>query len=198
MQMRRLGALALVAVSFGAAGCGDDLPDPNAGSGIDGDPATPLPKTLTTAAAPEAPERKAGEPLPEANLGTISADLAKKPKVPKGEGPPPKELQGKDVVEGKGREAKSGDTVEVEYVGVLYKDGKQFDASWDRKGEPFSFTVGQGQVIDGWDQGIPGMKVGGRRALVIPADLAYGATGSPPNIGPDESLIFVVDLKKVS
>lgn len=198
MRTRRLGAVALVALSLGAAGCGDDLPDPNAGSAIDGDPSTPLPKTLTTAAEPAAPERKPGEPLPKANLGTISTDLSKKPKVPAGKGEAPKELQGDDIVVGKGKEAKEGDTVQVEYVGVLFKDGKQFDASWDRKGEPFEFTLGQGAVIQGWDQGVPGMKVGGRRALVIPADLAYGASGSPPNIGPNEALIFVVDLKKIS
>ena len=198
MRMRRLGALALVAVSFGAAGCGDDLPDPNAGSGIDGDPSTPLPKTLTTASKPEAPARKAGEPLPKANSGAISTDLSKKPTVPKGSGAAPEELKADDVVVGKGKTAKEGDTVEVEYVGVTFKTGKQFDASWDRKGEPFSFKLGEGAVIQGWDQGVPGMKVGGRRTLVIPADLAYGASGSPPNIGPNEALIFVVDLKKIS
>jgi len=81
---------------------------------------------------------------------------------------------------------------------VLFKDGKQFDASWDRGGDPFKFTLGEGQVIEGWDEGVAGMKEGGRRTLVIPADKAYGAQGSPPNIGPNEALIFVVDLKKVS
>ncbi|WP_371822345.1 FKBP-type peptidyl-prolyl cis-trans isomerase [Conexibacter sp. SYSU D00693] len=130
-------------------------------------------------------------------MPAISKDLSKKPNAPKGTGAAPKELQGTDVVVGKGQEVKEGDTVEVQYVGVLFKDGKEFDTSWG-KGEPFSFQVGQGNVIQGWDQGIPGMKVGGRRALVIPADLAYGAAGSPPTIGPNEPLIFVVDLKKIS
>ena len=96
--------------------------------------------------------------------------------MPKG-GKPPTELVIKDIEEGTGPEAKAGDTVAVQYVGVLFKDGKQFDASWDR-GEPFEFALGQGMVIPGWDQGVEGMKVGGRRVLMIPPDLAYGATGA--------------------
>ena len=89
--------------------------------------------------------------------------------------------------------AKAGQTVTVNYVGVLFKGGKVFDASWKRN-EPFSFPLGKGQVIPGWDQGIPGMKVGGRRELIIPAALAYGAKGSPPTIPPNAPLVFVVDL----
>ena len=81
----------------------------------------------------------------------------------------------------------------VQYVGVNYKTGKEFDASWDR-GEPFSFTLGADQVIPGWDQGVAGMKVGGRRELIIPPQLGYGSTGEPPAIPPNETLIFVVDL----
>ena len=81
----------------------------------------------------------------------------------------------------------------VNYVGVLYKGGKEFDASWKRN-EPFTFTLGRGQVIAGWDQGVAGMKVGGRRELIIPAPLAYGAKGSPPTIPPNAALVFVVDL----
>jgi peptidylprolyl isomerase len=86
--------------------------------------------------------------------------------------------------------------VQVQYVGVSFKTGEQFDASWDR-GEPFVFQLGAGQVIPGWDQGIQGMKVGGRRRLVIPPDMAYGSRGSPPSIGPNETLVFVVDLLAV-
>ncbi len=97
-----------------------------------------------------------------------------------------------DVVDGKGRAAKAGDNLVVHYVGVLYKTGKQFDASWDG-GRPFPFTLGQGAVIPGWDQGLQGMKVGGRRLLIIPPDLAYGAQGQG-SIGPNETLVFVVDL----
>ena len=84
----------------------------------------------------------------------------------------------------------------MQYVGVNYADGKQFDASWDN-GQPFSFQLGSGQVIKGWDQGIAGMKVGGRRELIVPPDLGYGAQGSPPAIGPNETLVFVVDLLDV-
>jgi len=111
-------------------------------------------------------------------------------------GPAPKKLTEKELVEGTGAEAKSGDEVTVQYVGVDYKTGKEFDASWDR-GEPFSFTLGAGEVIPGWDQGVEGMKVGGRRELIIPPELAYGPAGSPPAIGPNETLIFVIDLLAV-
>jgi len=117
----------------------------------------------------------------------------KKPKVEVPSGPPPKKLEEKEIVEGGGPEAKSGDEVTVQYVGVGYKSKEQFDASWDR-GEPFTFALGAGQVIPGWEEGIEGMKVGGRRELIIPGNLAYGPAGSPPAIGPNETLIFVVDL----
>jgi len=119
-----------------------------------------------------------------------------KPKVEKPSGAPPKELVTNDLEEGSGAEAKSGDTVTVQYVGVNYKTGKEFDSSWSRN-EPFSFTLGAGEVIPGWDQGIEGMKVGGRRELVIPPELGYGAAGAPPAIPPNETLVFVVDLEAV-
>lgn len=121
---------------------------------------------------------------------------AKKPKVTVPGGPPPKKLEEKDLVEGGGAEAKPGDAVTVQYVGVGYESGEEFDASWDR-GEPFTFSLGAGEVIKGWDQGVAGMKVGGRRELTIPPNMAYGPAGSPPAIGPNETLIFVVDLLAV-
>ena len=125
-----------------------------------------------------------------------ATDLGKKPEVTVPKGAPPKKLEEKDLVVGKGAEAKAGDKVRVQYVGVGYESGEQFDASWDR-GEPFPFTLGAGEVIPGWDQGVEGMKVGGRRELTIPPGLAYGAAGFPPAIGPNETLIFVVDLVSV-
>jgi peptidylprolyl isomerase len=122
-----------------------------------------------------------------------SGPLSTEPKVTPPSGAAPAKLVTKDLIVGTGPEAKAGATVTVNYVGVLYKGGKEFDASWKRH-EPFSFALGKGQVIKGWDQGIAGMKVGGRRELIIPAELAYGATGSPPAIPPNAPLVFVVDL----
>ncbi|HTA34298.1 MAG TPA: FKBP-type peptidyl-prolyl cis-trans isomerase [Solirubrobacteraceae bacterium] len=119
--------------------------------------------------------------------------LSKEPTVTPPSGPPPAKLETKELVVGTGPEAKAGDSVTVNYVGVLYKDGKKFNASWET-GKPFTFTLGKGEVIKGWDQGIVGMKVGGRRELIIPAPLAYGAAGRPPAIPKNEALVFVVDL----
>jgi peptidylprolyl isomerase len=116
-----------------------------------------------------------------------------KPKVTVPTGAPPKKLEVKELEEGSGAEAKSGDKVTVQYVGVDYKNGKEFDSSWSRN-EPFSFTLGAGEVIPGWDQGVEGMKVGGRRELIIPPELAYGEAGAPPAIAPNETLVFVIDL----
>ena len=107
--------------------------------------------------------------------------------------PPSYQLELDDLAVGDGEEATSGRVVEVHYVGVSWSTGKQFDASWDR-GQPFSFALGQGKVISGWDQGVAGMKVGGRRRLTIPPALGYGARGAGSAIGPNETLVFVVDL----
>jgi peptidylprolyl isomerase len=119
-----------------------------------------------------------------------------KPKVTVPKGAPPKELEVKELEEGTGAEAKAGDKVIVQYVGVNYKNGKEFDSSWSRN-EPFGFSLGAGEVIPGWDQGVEGMKVGGRRELIIPPELAYGEAGAPPAIGPNETLVFVIDLLEV-
>lgn len=114
--------------------------------------------------------------------------------VPKGA--PPSSLVTKDLEEGTGVAAKPGDVVKVNYVGVNYKTGKEFDASWNR-GQPFPFELGSGAVIPGWEQGLEGMKVGGRRELIIPPELGYGSAGSPPTIPPNETLVFVIDLEEV-
>jgi peptidylprolyl isomerase len=123
-------------------------------------------------------------------------DTSKKPEATVPQGISPEKFAYKDIVEGTGPAAKSGDKVTVQYEGIGFDSEKEFDSSWSRN-EPFSFTLGGGEVIKGWDQGVEGMKVGGRRELVLPASLAYGAAGSPPKIGPNETLIFVIDLLEV-
>ena len=107
--------------------------------------------------------------------------------------PPSYQLELDDIAVGDGDEAVAGKVVEVHYVGVSWSTGKQFDASWDR-GDTFKFGLGKGQVIAGWDQGVAGMRVGGRRRITIPPNLAYGKRGAGGVIGPDETLVFVVDL----
>ncbi len=119
-----------------------------------------------------------------------------KPEVDFPGGEPPTELESHDEIVGDGPEAATGTTVSAHYVGVAFSTGEQFDASWDR-GQPLDFRLGAGQVIQGWDDGITGMKVGGRRRLVIPPHLAYGDRGAGSAIAPGETLIFVVDLMGV-
>jgi len=134
----------------------------------------------------------------ETNPVNPASPAGSKPAVNVPEGPAPAKLVSRDLTVGDGREAIAGSSVTVQYVGVSYSSGKQFDASWD-SGSPFDFTLGSGQVIDGWDQGVAGMKVGGRRELIIPPDLAYGERGAGNGlIQPGETLIFVIDLLKVT
>jgi peptidylprolyl isomerase len=153
------------------SGCGDDSSNPPAAS-----TQTQAESTGTTTAA--APSLK---------------DTSQKPVIEKPTGPVPRKLKVHDIVKGKGPAAKPGDELTVQYVGVTFSTGEQFDASWD-SGQPFSFQLGNHQVIEGWDKGLKGMRKGGRRELTIPPQLAYGAQGSPPAIGPNETLVFVVDL----
>ena len=115
--------------------------------------------------------------------------------IPPGE-TPPTDLVVEDLVEGHGAEATVGQDVQVHYVGVAWSTGQQFDASWDRR-SPFSFPLGEGRVIKGWDEGVQGMKVGGRRRLVIPPHLGYGNAGAGGVIRGGETLVFVVDLLDV-
>jgi peptidylprolyl isomerase len=116
-----------------------------------------------------------------------------KPEVDFPGGEPPADLQITDITVGDGAEAKAGDQVLVHYVGVAYSTGEEFDSSYDR-GDPLGFQLGAGRVIAGWDQGVQGMRVGGRRQLVIPPHLAYGDRGAGNAIAPGETLIFVCDL----
>jgi peptidylprolyl isomerase len=122
---------------------------------------------------------------------------AAKPEVTVPDAAPPAELEVEDLTVGDGPEAAAGHQVEVHYVGVSWSTGRQFDASWDR-GSTFGFGLGAGQVISGWDRGVQGMRVGGRRRLTIPPHLAYGDRGAGGVIAPDETLVFVVDLVAVS
>jgi peptidylprolyl isomerase len=116
-----------------------------------------------------------------------------KPEVDFPGGDPPTELEISDIWQGDGAVAKAGDTVQVHYVGVAYSTGEEFDTSWSR-GAPLEFRLGVGQVIAGWDRGVQGMRVGGRRQLIIPPALAYGDRGAGRSIAPGETLIFVCDL----
>jgi peptidylprolyl isomerase len=123
-----------------------------------------------------------------------ASDLSAKPAVTvQTDTAPPAELVTHDLVEGDGAEISHGDTADVQYVGVSWSTGNEFDSSWDRGAQPFSFPVGAGRVIGGWDRGVQGMRAGGRRLLVIPPHLGYGSRGAGGVIGPDETLVFVVD-----
>ena len=120
-----------------------------------------------------------------------------KPDVTIPDGPPPSELLLDDLTVGDGPQAVAGKTCTMQYVGHSWSSKQQFDASWDR-GQPFTFQLGAGMVIGGWDRGVAGMKVGGRRRLTIPPHLGYGARGAGGAIGPNETLVFIVDLLGVS
>ncbi len=136
-------------------------------------------------------------PLPTNAPPATDSAIATKPVVTVPGTPPPTTLQISDLVVGTGQAAKEGDTITVQYVGVSYSTKQQFDASWDR-GQPATFPLQQGQLIDGWVKGIPGMKVGGRRQLIIPPDMAYGANPPPGGqIAANDTLIFVIDLVKI-
>jgi peptidylprolyl isomerase len=174
--------LACLLLALFAVACGDDSADEAA-----------APQETATATATAEPPAAPGK----VDASAISKNLSAKPQITKPEGAPPAKLIKTDIVKGKGRPAKVGDMVSVQYVGNSWSTGTQFDASWDRGGEPFEFPLGAGQVIAGWDQGVAGMRRGGRRLLVIPPDLAYGAQSPSPDIAPNETLIFVVDLKKI-
>jgi peptidylprolyl isomerase len=119
-----------------------------------------------------------------------------KPEVTIPDADPPAGMVVDDIVVGDGAEATAGSDVEVHYVGVAWSNGRQFDASWDR-GDTFSFRLGAGQVIEGWDRGVQGMRVGGQRRLTLPPQVAYGSRGAGGVIGPGETLVFVVDLVDV-
>ena len=179
LNARVLLTALLACLALAVAACGGDDAEESAATTAE---------TSEQAAAPADPKQLAEQ---------VTDDAEEKPSIPPGQGEPPSELVSVDITEGDGRAAKVGDNVTVQYVGVNWSNGAEFDASWDR-GEPFEFTLGSGNVIAGWDEGVEGMKVGGRRELVIPPALGYGAAGAPPAIPPNETLVFVVDLEAVN
>jgi len=192
MKKNRMLA-ALAAMALLASACGGSTKESQADKFAQ--TAEQQAKTLTSAAANDTTQAP-----PTATKTTPSAgerNIGTKPKIPKQTGAPPKTLKVEDLISGTGPAAKSGDKISVRYVGTLYDNGKEFDSSWKRGKAPFQLTLGQGQVIQGWDQGLVGMKVGGRRRLTIPPDLAYGAQGQPPTIPANATLVFDVDLTKI-
>lgn len=177
-RMRRPAALALCLTALVAAGCGGGKGAQD--TGIDTKAAQQDTSTApSTSSAPSTPK--------------VPAALKAKPKVVPPKGPAPKTIVKKDLVKGTGPAVRSGQQLSVQYVGVLYKNGKEFDSSF-KQGQPFDFTLGQGQVIPGWDKGLVGATVGTRRELTIPAKDAYGAQGQPPTIPPNSPLVFVIDV----
>ena len=185
MRAKLISLTLVVVLGAGIAACGED-DSPSAGSG-----AEPAEETAAPAPTEAAPSGGGAEAIAKG----ITKDTKTKPEVPAPSAEPPTTLIVKDIVKGTGPKAKPGDQLTMQYVGVSWSNGQQFDASWDT-GQPFPFQLGAGMVIAGWDQGMVGMQAGGRRLLVIPPDLGYGPSGSGP-IGPNETLIFVVDLVKI-
>jgi FKBP-type peptidyl-prolyl cis-trans isomerase len=173
MPKRALGISCAIALAAGLAACGSTAP------GVETAPSG----GATGASVPTTPK-----PPPQ---------LSSKPAVTVPKSCPTTALVTNDLIPGTGQTVQAGQTVTVNYVGVLCKTGAEFDSSWKRN-QPFTTALTQGSVIPGWVKGIPGMKVGGRRELIIPASLAYGKAGSPPTIPPNSPLVFVVDLLSVS
>jgi peptidylprolyl isomerase len=174
-----LTLIAVVALT-GLAACGDD---DDSGGGDSANGAAEQDTGTQTATSPA----EAEEAL---------KDTSTKPVIPRPTGSPPRRLVKEDIVKGTGPGAKNGDTVVVNYVGVNFSNGQEFDASWDA-GAPFPVQLGTGGVIPGWERGLVGIKKGGRRKLTIPPELAYGAEGFPPSIPPNETLVFVIDAVSI-
>jgi peptidylprolyl isomerase len=167
-------ALLAIAAGLALAACGDEDTD----GSEDG--------------APTAREETSSDTEQSTETTSDLTDTSVKPVIEKPTGAPPRRLAKEDIVRGKGPKAKAGDTVIVNYVGVSFSTGEEIDASWD-SGQTFPVTLGRGQVMEGWERGLVGIREGGRRQLVIPPELGYGAEGRPPAIAPNETLVYVID-----
>lgn len=186
MKLKSVFALiCLIALTAFVTGCGGD------GAGYPSTEDTALPTAGTSEAADE--DEKSDEK--PGKIPTVSGGADEKPEISEASGAPPEELVEKDIKKGKGTAAKSGDKVTVNYVGKNWSNNEEFDTSWGK--DAFEFTLGEGGVIKGWDEGVVGMKKGGRRLLIIPPDLGYGAQGQG-SIPANETLMFVVDLVEIN
>lgn len=186
MVVRRWLPLPLMMLTLVAAGCGDEKTANDVN-----DKGSNVTQTSST-------DAQSGATTVDEIAAQVGTDLDKAPNIPTNvKGEPPTEMVQKDIVEGKGTAAKLNDTIEVRYTLVVW-GGEKADSSWDRTPNTTSFPLQKGGLIEGWIKGIPGMKPGGRRLLVVPPDLGYGAQGAGGAIGPDATLIFVVDLVKAN
>jgi FKBP-type peptidyl-prolyl cis-trans isomerase len=191
MPKRLLVTTATTVLAVGLAACGSSrAPGVQLAPSSGPTAAASAPSTSTSTTSSSTSTTTASTPKPP-------SPLSKKPVVKVPSGSPPKDLVVKDLIKGNGKAATAGSTITVNYVGVLYKGGKEFDSSWKRN-QPFTTALSNGNVIAGWVKGLAGMKVGGRRELIIPPNLGYGKSGSPPTIPANATLVFVVDLLKVS
>jgi len=190
LKLLHLAAVGAATIVVAACGGGTKTAEIPSGSASESTASTPETTTTETTAKPAAPT-----PEVERLAAAAGDNTKKKPKIVKPKGDPPAKLIADDIVEGKGPAAKSGDQLTVDYVGANWSNGKEFDTSWGK--QPFPVTLGAGGVIQGWEDGLVGAKAGTRRMLVIPPDQGYGASGSPPVIGPNETLVFVIDVRKI-
>ena len=191
MMKKSLLTAGMLALASGVSACGGSTAPGVQLAPSSGPTSEPITAAAsTTSSSSTASSSSIGTPKPP-------SPLSKEPTVTAPSGPAPTKLVTKNLITGTGAVARVGSTITVNYVGVLYKTGKEFDSSWSRN-QTFTTPLSTGSVIPGWVLGIPGMRVGGRRELIIPADLAYGKAGSPPTIPPNSPLVFVVDLLGVS